>query len=272
VNEYLAELYGTADVADGEDHLEKAASVVLLEKIAEEQGVDLSDIDLDDLNEEELSELITEAIGEETAEEAGAELAEAGEIVETGETVEDAEKEAMAKMAEADFLGRTMAHAYANELQSMQQGELEKEAGGKEKILALLQAAKARATSVGKSRKAAYGRARSKGREAVSGRTAGIGSRGIPDKMSKKERLMAALGAAKEVAPEAALGGGAAYGASKLSSALDTLAVQRAEEWLGKLAESEEENSTEDQLEEAVDQRALEMLIEGGYIDPSELE
>jgi hypothetical protein len=266
VNEYLAELYGTADVAGGEDHLEKAASVVLLEKIAEEQGVDLSDIDLEDLSEEELDTIITEAIGEETAEEAGAELAEAGE------TVEDAEKEAMAKMAEADFLGRTMAHAYVNEMQEMGQAQLEKEGDAKTKLLELIAAAKARAVSAGKTlapsgRKAAYSRARMKARMARTGE-------GISGKMTKKERLQAALGAGKEVAPEAALAGGAAYGASKLSSALETLAAQRAEEWLGKLAESEEEeeHSTNDQLEEAVDQRALEMLIEAGVIDPSELE
>jgi hypothetical protein len=115
MDEFLNELYGTSETIAGGDDLEKNAAAEFLVKLAEEEGVNL-----DDLSDEEVGGLLSEIEGD-MAKQAGAEDPE-------GEgDAGDGEAEAQEKLAEADFLGRAMAHAYVNEL-----AEIEKQAGVKE--------------------------------------------------------------------------------------------------------------------------------------------
>lgn len=101
MDEQLAAIYGTNQVTETEDQ-EKLAAAELLVKLAEDEGVDL-----DQFNDEEIAEMVNEIYGA---------SAEGGE-----EKI--AEDESQEKLAEADFLGRVMAHAYAQEMR-----EIEKQA------------------------------------------------------------------------------------------------------------------------------------------------
>lgn len=112
MDEWLAQIYGTG--ASDED-IEKVASLSLLEKLAEENDIDLSEFTPEEI----------EAIAEEVL---------------AGEAEDDEDelaKEAAAKFEEADFLGRVMAHAYTQ--------ELEKIAGVKERLESLWKGTKSRA-------------------------------------------------------------------------------------------------------------------------------
>jgi len=92
-NPYLTELYQNGGMqAYSQEDLEKVAAVEALEKLAEE-----NEIDLDDLSDEEVGELLAYVMDPEAGD-AGAED-------------DDAIKEAQARFEEADFLGRVMAHA-----------------------------------------------------------------------------------------------------------------------------------------------------------------
>lgn len=162
MNEKLAELYGTNTT---ETDVEKLAAAELAEKLAADDSLDLDSMSAEQIealaaevleeaaapeaektaaegDEEEAQEEGAE--GEEEAAEGEEEAAEESEEEKTEDTEEEpaeekkdepakdegaektaAEKEAMAKIAEADFLGRVMAHAYVKELK-----EIEKKASG----------------------------------------------------------------------------------------------------------------------------------------------
>jgi len=127
MNELLAQAYGTeANIQANSGDTEKTAEAVLLEeleKIATAEGIDLNEFDDNDI-----LEIITEAMGE--TEKTAA--AEGDETTETTETTEGGEvEEGEAKLAEADFLGRTMAHAFYDELTSIQTDGTEKTAGAR---------------------------------------------------------------------------------------------------------------------------------------------
>jgi hypothetical protein len=124
MNEYLADLYGTGGYT--EEDLEKVAAYEMLTKLAEEEGVDLDA--LDDETVEELVDDLSGAAGEDYYDE-GPELYEDedgnllaqgddGELyyVDPEDVMDEEEKLASDQMEEADFLGRTMAHAYAQEM------------------------------------------------------------------------------------------------------------------------------------------------------------
>jgi hypothetical protein len=102
----LAELYGTNQVDEGD--LEKAAAAEFAEGLTEE-----GEMSLDGLTEDDL-----EALAQEVLSEDGAEMEEPAEEGEVAFTEEEQEK-----LAEADFVGRAMAHAYVAEL-----NEIEKKA------------------------------------------------------------------------------------------------------------------------------------------------
>lgn len=107
MDNFLADLYGTNEPT--EESFEKVAHLDFLEKVAEEEGIDLDDLSDEDL--EDLAEIAAEALDEEE-----------GEYYE-----DDLEKEAEAKVEEADFLGRVMAHSFNQEMDS-----IEKQAGARE--------------------------------------------------------------------------------------------------------------------------------------------
>jgi len=101
MDEWLANVYGT-NAAGSENDLEKTAQAMMLEKLAESEGIDLSG-----LNEEQLDSLAQQVVSDNEAQ-PGTAAPEA--------QVPAGEEEAQAKFAEADFLGRVMAHSYTQEL------------------------------------------------------------------------------------------------------------------------------------------------------------
>jgi hypothetical protein len=263
MNEWLADFYGTGG---NEDDLEKQAQAALLEKLAED-----GDIDLDSLDENELAEL-AEALGVEGDEDDDitdhqkvamiSKVAEANEIDldsldedQFNELAEFAldpsnwedegddeiDKEAEAKFAEADFLGRVMAHSQVAELNRISD-VMDKEAGPR------TEAVKEFMKSLGKGstyRKA--GRAvkretvgRAKGsykslRAAASGTPmTGVGT------LSKAERIKALKSGLMRGAPlaggAAVLGGGGTYAAMRKRSSADFVEVGLDEDAINLLA------------------------------------
>lgn len=102
MDQFLADYYGTGNISETEDpdQLEKMAQLVMLEKMAEDEGIDLSGLSDDEV------------------------VALAGEVFEDDEGIQPSsdqlEKEAAAKFEEADFLGKVMAHSMWNELDAIQ--------------------------------------------------------------------------------------------------------------------------------------------------------
>lgn len=111
MHDWLAQVYGTGE-------MEKTAGEELLEQFAAEAGVDV-----DDLSDEERQELSAEL--EEVA--SGYEAAGEGDEYEEYEEGED--EEAIEKFAEADFLGRVMAHSMTQELEKLGAARWKREMG-----------------------------------------------------------------------------------------------------------------------------------------------
>jgi len=135
INEWLAEVYGTNGSGSDND-LEKTAQAMMLQKLAEEEGVDLSGLDEEQLN--ALAQEIVQNAEVIEAATSGGEGGGEGEMPapEPGAPPAmppGAEEEAQAKFAEADFLGRVMAHSYTQELNKIaEEAAAEEEAEGKE--------------------------------------------------------------------------------------------------------------------------------------------
>ena len=108
MDEFLNELYGTSQIISGDD-MEKQAAAEFLVKLAEQEGVDL-----DTLSDQEVGDLL-------------AEIEKQG----SAQPEPEAGTEAQEKLAEADFLGRAMAHAYVNELHEIEKAAGIGEAAGK---------------------------------------------------------------------------------------------------------------------------------------------
>jgi len=129
MDEQLAQIYGTNQSAD--DDLEKVAAAELLVKLAAENG-----INLDALSDQQVGELVTELYkaaeeappfppaAEKKEEPKEEEKKEEKESPAEEKKEEEAKKEASEKVAEADFLGRVMAHSMVQELRT-----IEKQAG-----------------------------------------------------------------------------------------------------------------------------------------------
>jgi hypothetical protein len=146
MNEWLAQVYGT-NGASGSDDLEKTAQAMMLQKMAEQEGIDLSG-----LTEEQLAALAEQVVSQDSAGDQQPQapapamdnsgytaddveklanlralelLRQAGYQIEGDpapaaapqqSVAEEQEKLAQAKFAEADFLGRVMAHAFNQEI------------------------------------------------------------------------------------------------------------------------------------------------------------
>lgn len=267
MNEFLAELYGTSDIIASDpspEETEKLAAADFLVKLAAEENVDL-----DSLTDEQVGELLAEV--EKTAAE------------DTG--VEDESQE---KLAEADFLGRAMAHAYVNEL-----GEIEKNAGARteaataagKKLLGKVREYASRAgeatgvSQMGRGLKAkgkSVLREREMAREMAGkspakwGQASMKGRSGTPKSWHKGEEELApgAKRFAKRVlAPAAALttAGGIGYGVKRsFDEQFEDAAQERAYAMLAD-AGYDVEKTAETDVEAAVNERALDMLQEAGY-------
>lgn len=110
---WLAKVYGTNDEASSD--LEKTAQTFLLQKMAEEEGIDLSG-----LSDEELNTLAASVLSEDDEQQTDpAQPGQEGYADPAQQQQEMLAKEAQAKFDEADFLGRIMAHSYTQELEKI---------------------------------------------------------------------------------------------------------------------------------------------------------
>lgn len=268
----LAEVYKTnqPDEAD----VEALATAALAEKLASADEVDVSG-----LSDEEAEALASQILeGEKPAEEPQAEGDKPeGEEKTAGE--EPAEGEELTpeqeKIAEADYLGRVMAHAYVAERK-----EIEKEAAAKAKTASKLDNLKGAVAMTG----AAASKAADKGKAALKS-----GGGKVMEHLSKHKGKAMGAGAA------AAAGAGFAAGrkSKKASaeqpvegqqemSALDQLAYARAQEILkehgidpeAQTEETEKKSSINEEqaalLAQKVEERAMAMLTEAGYVKNEE--
>jgi hypothetical protein len=237
----LAEIYGTnEDTSD----TEKLAAAELAESLADDD-----DVDIDGMSDEEIEALAQEVLSSEEGDE------------DDEEYDEDTEK-----IAEADYLGRVMAHAYVNELKGI-------DYDSQEKLAAKAAARRVAKAVVRKAKKAGPG-AMTRLYRRLKSRVGALREAGSLKARRLKKKLKVMGGEAKAYAKRhgkamagaglVGLGGGIAAGRmSKQSSALDTLAAERAMEILeenGALVDSEA-----DLLAQAVEERALEMLEAEGY-------
>lgn len=248
MNPILAELYNTAEnigVADQGEDTEKLAQAQILDQMFEAEG-----INIDDLAPETILKVANTIFGENNA---------------ISQAAEPAVDDAQEKLAEADLIGRVMAHSFVDEKAAIQ-----KEAGKLQAVGGAISGAGKRVLEAVKASPERYRQAGRSFRLATSRGMTGEGA-------ALKQRLKEFGTAAKKVAPEAAIGSlGAAAGTAaamkgkkdgyKTASALDILAEQRAVNMLKEAGYSTEEEPTgEDKLAFAVEQRALEMLQAAGY-------
>lgn len=239
MNEILAQRYDTYSKITSEQDLEKNAAAEFLVKLAAEEGVDL-----DSLSDAEVSELL-------------------GEIEKNASAPDTETTDEQEKLAEADFLGRAMAHAYVDEL-----AEIDKVAGrgvgsggiesGPKDAPGWGAKAMEKAQRIGKGQEAyaARGKGGEKGVKGLLNQLKGFhttGGKQISSALAKgsKEKLLSRLGraagGAAHFAPAAAGVGALGYGAYKA------------------LGGGSEKRSFDEQLETAAQHRAYQMLLDAGY-------
>jgi hypothetical protein len=255
----LAAIYGTANVDEAD--LEKLAAAELAEGLAnEEEGTE-------DLTEEDLEAIAQDVLN-------GSDEGDEGQ---------EKTSEAQEKLAEADYLGRVMAHSYVNELRSIEK-TAEDAAPAKAKEPGRVRQAAGKAWGAVKGGGKRYGELMRGGKAGeageMAGRRAGNSLKGF--KQMRGEALKS-LGARGGTAIGAA---GAAYGAKKLydkvkkSSAVDTLVEQRALEILeangidpNQLSPVEGQTKMSDPREalaNEVEQRAWNLLGQYGVVPDEE--
>lgn len=280
----LAAIYGTGQ-ANAEDDLEKVAAAELLVKLAAENNIDLNA-----LSDEQVGELIQEFYkSAEDTHESSKESAES--------------KEAEEKVAEADFLGRVMAHSMVQELGAIEKSAARMPTRGPaaqrlaEKMGLTKSTVGEKVKSFFRNRPKHYSEAKSElgaafakhdpkaARQAAlkSGlRGKDLESAAASSKPGAMDRLRHLGRAARHVAPElGAAGGATALGvgvhkltksdSEKTGAALDDLAIERAYElakeagWVSEDGSMLPPNIKEASAEAVVEHRALELLEANGY-------
>ena len=288
MNEYLSQFYGTAKVAAApvvsDDEMQKQASVDMFCKVAAAENIDLSalpDEQVQFLYGEFVKAASEEPPAEEPKEEKKDEKKEEEDKKHAAAAAEHAEKRAASeKIAEADYLGRVIAHSFVQEL-----GNISKEAGDKE--AGMPEALKQRAAEMGKHVGEAAKKMSGKPKE-LAERVSRLGEGGktVPIGHSKTRDFVASHGH-HAAGAAAALGGAAAAGhhqGKKHGSAFEQVAGEQAvafageQGWdteqagrkvasvleLGLLGESEKVASETD-YQTSVGIRALEILECAGY-------
>jgi hypothetical protein len=246
MDEFLSELYGTKETISGygADDVEKTAATEFLVKLAVAEGVDLNE-----LSDEEVGMLLEEV--EKTA-------AADGEP--------EIEDEAQEKLAEADFLGRAMAHAYVSEL-----AEIEKEAGIGETAGKAYQAVRG---ALGRAGGAAKRGAEAAGEwTGVSGIRRGLAQRKAGKRVAEygKSRMEGTPKTVKELAGELAAkkrragGEEAKAGLKRLGLRVGLPAAGAAALGGGAYAAGKSKNSFNEDFEALAQERAYEMLADAGY-------
>jgi len=266
MDEQLAAIYGTGQPeAYDDDDLQKTAAAELLVKLAAEEGVDL-----DEFSDDEIAGMIdnlykTAAEGDAPMTEEEKAKKKAAEEAAAADTSEE-------KVAEADFLGKVMAHSMVQELNA-----IEKEAGIKERAGEI--AGKALSGIAGAGR--AVGRAGAATGKALHGAAGTVGEKASFGKLTggKAKALgygLAGAGTVGTGAGIAALAGGKKKKASADESALAKLAGERAYEMLAQAGyvdedgdimfpQQPEEEKVASTLDQAVDIQALRILQENGF-------
>lgn len=265
MNAWLSEVYGTGA---GSPDIEKTAQALLIEKLAEAEGIDISG-----LSPEQMDELAGQVLEEDSGEKEAGEPASEEEVSE--EVAEETVKEAQAKFEEADFLGRVMAHSYTQELEKIASaGEIASKVTGAlgRGVGHVKKYTVDAANQVAAGAKALKGGLRGAG-DAVPGSIDAKAGEAVRRAMRRQGSQELAKGLGKLVLPVAGTGA-VAYGAKKAlekeASAIEKLAQMQAAEILqangidpstGAPFEQDEPATAE----EAVDQRAVEILKEAGY-------
>jgi hypothetical protein len=268
MNSFLAEMYGTRETIGApqqSDDVEKLAEAQLLD-----EALRAENIDVDSLSPDAILKVASTLFGDDSAlvkaaaEEAGEHVAEgeaAAEGEHTGEGEAAAEGEHTAegegseeKVAEADFLGRVMAHSFTQE-----RAEIDKQAGIKDiagKAWEHTKGAPGKAFGALKGKGHAMAESFKKGKGEGHGFKATLHGAAAAAKEHKKTVGGVAAGTAAAAAAPFALH------KKKHGSALDKLAEERAVEILREngIGQAEDEK-----LASAVEQRAWEMLAEQGY-------
>jgi hypothetical protein len=278
MNQFLAEMYGTRETIGApaqSDDTEKLAEAQLLDDALRSEG-----IDVDTLSPEAILKVAQSLFPEGALVKAAAEEGHEEDETEAKEKEEEAAKDKEGegetteeKTAQADFLGRVMAHAFVQEQDAINKEAALKDIAGKAKEYGV----KAWGATKGGAGKA-WGAAK-KGGEALKEKGKAMkesyreGSTAAPMLAIKGGKLRGLKQVAKEhpktiggaAAGLAAASGGAGYLAHKKKegSALDKLAEQRA---LEILAENGYGQDGDEKLASAVEQRAWEMLAENGYV------
>lgn len=256
MDSWLADVYGTGGAQD----LEKTAQAQMIEKLAEEEGIDISS-----LNDEQLQAVAAEVLEEQPEEQPEETVDEELQV-----------KEAQAKFEEADFLGRVMAHSYTQ--------ELEKIAGITDSAARLGREGVRGAKGLGAKLKSVA--TAQQLRSALKARKGAQKLEGVAHKTKNPAMLeraragtsaanrSAARGAAKTVGLYGGIGA-AGYGTKKAlekdASILEKLAEERAIEILQEngidpnAAVETEQELTDEDVAAAVNERAVEMLKAAGY-------
>lgn len=275
MDEFLNELYGTSQIISGDD-MEKQAAAEFLVKLAEQEGVDL-----DTLSDAEVGSLLSEI---------------EGNMASQAEPEVDGAQE---KLAEADFLGRAMAHAYVNELHEIEKAAARPSAEVGKEVARQAKGALGRLkewAGIGKIQRGLAGRAKGQAETAAGekirqrlitgsksqmmsepmkklyGQSAAIKSKAGKEMTTKGTReLVGGAGqlGKRVVLPAAAIGGGAALlsrGGEKKShdEEFEAIARQRALEMLEE-AGYDTEKVAEAELSQQLDNRALQILEASGY-------
>ena len=273
MNEFLADMYGTRETigAPSQDtDVEKLAEVQLLDEALQAEG-----IDIDQLPGETILKLAYQILGEDShlvkaaMEEGEGEETPAEEKKE--EKKEEGEESMEEKVAQADFLGRVMAHSYVNELNDIEKSGA---AIGTETAKKFMSSV-ARARDAARQAKAYAGSAKA-GRGFSGGKSMGSAEGKLHEmlfkgkakakSLAKKTKKHVGEHKGKYLAGGGVAAGGAAgfaAGKKKAASAIDELAEKRAMQWAEEVGLFED-TSEEEKLAAAVDARAYEMLTAEG--------
>jgi hypothetical protein len=256
MDQFLAQHYGTGQT---NEDTEKVAQAEMFLKLAAQNGIDVNA--LDDQQVESLwnatwnSEKIAE---EETKEE------EKDEKVEQAKKEHEEKKEGAAKLAEADYMGRVMAHAYVNELEQIKEagkiGDAARSAGSAIKHQATGRGHFGKAKDAkgwGRAAEAAKGTAHAAAIPTAVGGTA-FGAHKLLKKKDKSdaEKTSSAL---DEVAANFAIEKAASYGFDPEE------AVQRVGAVLTLGIDESEKIAQVNDFDTAVDVRSSELLEAAGY-------
>jgi len=261
MNPFLAEMYNThKNIGISEDAEKLAEAQILEEAQLLNELVAGEGYDIESLSDDTIMKVAHAVFGDDSAiVKVAQETSEEAPPKEKKEEKKEEEESVEEKMAQADFLGRQMAHAYVDELATIEKsagkGEAVKAVGGK-----VLKAIKGRYAPV----------AEAAGKWSKPGRSGGQVGR------SAKERILGALGEvpkaeAAGAAGLAGLGAGAAMSKKSSVDFLDKLAEERAVAILKEAGyDVETEATDEEKLAAAVEKRAWEMLGEHGFLQDSE--